>query len=393
MSLDIRTTVMIAALLALIVGSSLRYALRDYPASLLPSIRLWVLGTLLLPTAWMLYALRNDIPDLLSIVVANGLLGLGFAKQVEAVRRFVGRPDNPALIYAPVASILLCELVFTYVAPNMRLRGVTVSAIISAQLWCAFAALLGQGLPRRRGYLLTAAAFASLAVALLARALYVSVQEQVVATPFSSSPMQTIVFGLAAAFPVAATLGFLLMCNDRLYQELKHLATFDGLTGLNNRRALGELATRAIAAAQQGNERLAMLMLDADHFKHINDVYGHEGGDEALRTLAAVLRRSLRSGAMLGRVGGEEFVVVLPQADEACARDSAERLRVAVENAECRVQGERVPLRVSIGVAVIDGGDDFASLLRRADRAMYAAKRAGRNCVHGPLPANAAEVG
>jgi diguanylate cyclase (GGDEF)-like protein len=167
---------------------------------------------------------------------------------------------------------------------------------------------------------------------------------------------------------------------------LKHHATVDALTGINNRRTLDDLATRAIALAQESDEGLAVLMLDADHFKHINDVHGHEGGDEALRILAAVLQHSLPSDAMVGRVGGEEFVVVLPRADAPCARASAETLRAAVEDTVFHIQGGRVPLRVSIGIAVLEGGDDFASLLRRADQAMYAAKRAGRNCVHGPLP-------
>lgn len=396
MSLDIRTTVMIAALLALIVGASLRYALRDYPASLLPSIRLWILGILLLPTGWMLYGLRSNIPDLLAIVVANGLLALAFAKQVEAVRCFVGRPVNRALIYAPVVAVVLCELAFTYVMPSMRLRGVTVSAIIGVQLASAVMALMWQGQPRRRSHLLTAAAFSALALALFARAANESLSAQALSAPFASSPMQTVAFGLAAVFPVAATLGFLLMCNDRLHQELKHHASVDTLTGINNRRTLDELATGAIARALQNNERLAMLMLDADHFKHINDVHGHEGGDEALRILSEVLRRSLHTDAMAGRVGGEEFVVVLPQADEPSARASAERLRAAIEDTVFHIRGERVPLRVSIGIAMIEDGDDFASLLRRADQAMYAAKRAGRNCVQGPLvsaPGSAAEAG
>ncbi|HSE11228.1 MAG TPA: GGDEF domain-containing protein [Rudaea sp.] len=385
MNLDIRTTVMIAAVLALIVGASLRYALRDYPASLLPSIRLWVLGTLLLSTAWMLYGLRNAIPDFLAIVVANGLLGLGFGKQVEAVRCFVGRPANASLIYLPVAAIVVFELVFTYAEPSIRWRGVSVTAVIGAQLSCAVAALVSPGESRRRSHLLTAAAFSVLAFALFVRAAYEGLREQPMAMPFASTPMQAIVFGLAAAFPVAATLGFLLMCNDRLYQELVRHAALDALTGINNRRALDELATQAIATAQRNGANLAMLMLDADHFKHINDVYGHEGGDEALKTLTTVLLRSLGGDVMVGRVGGEEFAVVLPHADVSRARATAESLRAAVESTQFHIQGERVLLRVSIGIALMDRDDDFSSILRRADQAMYAAKRAGRNCVQGPL--------
>lgn len=221
MSLDIRTTVMIAAVLALIVGASLRLVLRDYPASLSTSLRLWTLGILLMPTGWLLYGLRDGIPDLFSIVVANGLLGLAFARQVEAVRSFVGLPRNPVLIFAPVAAIVLCECVFTYAYPNMKLRGVTVSAIIGLQLCCAFSALVAQARPFRRSHLLAATAFATLALALLVRAAHEALSEHgTPMTALASSPMQTVVFGLGAAFPVAATLGFLLMCNERLHQAL-----------------------------------------------------------------------------------------------------------------------------------------------------------------------------
>ena len=220
MILDVRTIVMIAAVLALIIGASLHFALRVYPASFLPSIRSWVRGTLLLPVGWVLYGMRDSIPDFLSIVIANAVLGLAFARYVEAIRRFTGRPDNHVLVLGPVLAVILCECLFTYAMPSMRMRGVTVSAIISAQLWCAVVALLQHEQRYRRSHLLTAAAFSTLALALMLRWVLEALRENGLPAPFASSPMQTVVFGLSAAFPVAATLGFLLMCNDRLYRSL-----------------------------------------------------------------------------------------------------------------------------------------------------------------------------
>jgi diguanylate cyclase (GGDEF)-like protein len=127
-----------------------------------------------------------------------------------------------------------------------------------------------------------------------------------------------------------------------------------------------------------------LLLVDVDHFKRINDVHGHEVGDDALKLLATTLQGALRSEDLFGRLGGEEFVAVLPESDESAAAASAERLRRAVEDCAFSVRGQAHPLRVSIGVAVMQSGDDFAALLRRADLAMYAAKRAGRNRVRGP---------
>jgi diguanylate cyclase (GGDEF)-like protein len=382
--LDIRTTIMIAAALALMVGVSLRYALRDYPASLWPSIRLWILGTVLQPTAWVMYGMRDEIPDVLSMVVANSLLSFAFAKQIQAVRTFVGRPVNPALTYLPVAVTALLEILFTYGTPSMRWRTVTVSAVFCLQMICAVVALLDWSQPRRRSHLLTASAFLALAGVLIVRLVYEGLRVGTLASAFAPTPMQAAVFALAAFFPTVATLGFVLMCSDRLYQELERQATIDSLTGISNRRTLDELSTRAIAAAHRHKRSLGLLLLDADHFKRINDVYGHEVGDEALQMIAATLQFALREEDLVGRLGGEEFVVVLPDADEAAARAGAERLRHAIETAEFSAQHRPIPLRVSIGVAVIDDGDDFASLLRRADQAMYAAKRAGRNRVVGP---------
>ncbi|MGA9334259.1 MAG: GGDEF domain-containing protein [Rudaea sp.] len=384
MLLDIRTTIMIAALLALLVGISLRYVLRDAPAYLWPSIHLWILGTVLQPTAWVLYGLRDTLPDWLTMVCANALLSLAYAKHCQAVRTFVGRPLNPALTYAPVVTIALLEIVFTYYLPSLRLRLVTVSAVFCMQMVCALIALLGWGQSRRRSHRLTASAFLVLAGVLVARIMYEGLRRHGLDTALEATTMQTAVFGFAAFFPTIATLGFVLMCGARLNEELERQATIDGLTGISNRRTLDHLAAHAIALAHRHKRPLSVLLIDADHFKHINDAHGHAAGDEALVTLAGTLQCALRAEDLFGRLGGEEFVAVLPETEEVAARTSAERLRVAVEHIEYGAQRRLIPLRVSIGVAVIEDGDDFAAILRRADQAMYAAKRSGRNRVVGP---------
>jgi diguanylate cyclase (GGDEF)-like protein len=387
MSIDIHTTIMIAAIMALLVGVSLHYVLRDYPASLAPSIRLWLLGTLLQPTAWMLYSMRDEVPDWCAAVLANALLSLAYALQIKGIRIFLERPLRRSLVFAPVAAVAVLEIVFTYVVPSIRLRLVTVSAVFCVQLIVAIIALLDWNQPRRRSHLLTASAFVALAAILVVRVAYEGLREGTIPSAFAATWMQTAVFGLAAFFPTIATLGFVLMCSDRLYQELERQAAIDMLTGVSNRRTLDLQASRAIALAHRHKRPLSLLLIDADHFKRINDVYGHEAGDEALQTLAAVLQCSLRGEDLFARLGGEEFVAVLPETDEEAARASAERLRVAVEQAEFTVQHRRVPLRVSIGISVVDNNDDFAGMLRRADQAMYAAKRAGRNRVFGPADA------
>jgi len=384
MGLDIRTTVMIAAVLALLVGAGMRYALRDYPMPLLPVMRSWMLGILLLPVGWMLYSLRNTIPDVVSVVIANAVLSLGFAQLVSSVRAFVALPANSVIVYLPVALVLLCEIAFDLVWPSARLRVCTVSALIGLQMLSAVISLLARPRAPPRSHGLTAAAFLALGLALGVRAVYEGLRAGLLATPFEPSLMQTTTFAVAAAFPVVGTLGFLLMCNERLYRQLEQQVAIDPLTGISNRRALHERAAPKIAAAHQRGESLALLMIDADHFKRINDVHGHEIGDEALKVLAQVLQKSLGETRLVGRLGGEEFVAVLRGTDEAAALVHAEALREAVERATFEVGGRPVVLRVSVGVAVIEPGDEFPTLLRRADQALYAAKQAGRNRVFGP---------
>lgn len=387
MVLETHTLMMLAAALTLLVGLSLRYVLREYPAELYPSISRWTLGILTQATAWILYGLRDQVPDWLSIVIGNALLSLAFAKQIQAVRVFGGLRSTPTSIYTPVLAVLLDEIVFTYLMPSMRLRLLTATPLFCLQMVHGGVSLIGTQQSTRRSRRLTAAAFFALAAVLGARVVYHAVIVETLANAFWASPMQTIVFAFASLFPVIATLGFVLMCSDRLHIELERQATIDPLTGISNRRTLNAQAVQALARVRRHDRPLALLLVDVDHFKQVNDGYGHGAGDQALQLLAATLQHTLRDEDLLGRLGGEEFVAVLPESDEGAARTSAERVRAAVEHLAFTVQGSLVPLRVSIGLATLHNGDDFASLLRRADLALYAAKNAGRNCVRGPIEA------
>ena len=384
MGLDIHSTITIAAVLSLMTAASLSYTLQDYPPSQRPSLRLWIASNGLMPVAWCMYGLRGSIPDLWAIVLANALLGLSYSIQLHALRRFVGLASRPLPTYAPVAFVVLAEVAFTYVIPSLRMRTVSVSLVLAIVFIMSVVVLLKSGRPRGRGKLLTAIALLLPAIVLIVRSAYEGLRTQALQSAFAISPMQTLVFGLATFLPIIATLGFVSMCNDRLHRELLLQAMRDPLTGIGNRRALDEAADIAIPVARRHQRPLAVLLADADHFKLVNDRFGHAAGDAALQALVAALQAGLRPGDVLGRLGGEEFAVILPDTDQAQAYSVAERLRIAVEAIHFTIQHEQVPLRVSIGIALLEAGDDLVTLLRRADQAMYFAKRSGRNCVIGP---------
>jgi two-component system, cell cycle response regulator len=193
--------------------------------------------------------------------------------------------------------------------------------------------------------------------------------------------------------------------QDRLqksYQRSLALALTDELTGLYNRRYLFAHLDELIGRVSQDGINAAILLFDIDHFKQVNDTYGHPAGDDVLRELAARTMNSVRSVDLVARLGGEEFVVVMPETDLAIAASVAERLRAAVarEPFIVRASGEKLPVTISIGVTAVSGsGDDRDGVLKRADEALYSAKTRGRNRVimrsstPGPLAVMPAPAG
>ncbi len=175
--------------------------------------------------------------------------------------------------------------------------------------------------------------------------------------------------------------------QERLKATLEQnvaLALTDGLTGLHNRRYVAKHLESLVDVARASGKRLSLLMVDIDRFKSINDTFGHAAGDEVLRAVANRLARNVRSFDTIGRWGGEEFVVVMPDAGLDVALSVAERLRRKVAGARIALSdaGNEVPVTVSVGVAVMAGArDTVEDMLRRADEGLYAAKRHGRNRV------------
>jgi diguanylate cyclase (GGDEF)-like protein len=160
------------------------------------------------------------------------------------------------------------------------------------------------------------------------------------------------------------------------------MAMTDALTGIANRRHIEELARQALAHAAAHGEPLCVLVLDVDHFKTVNDAFGHAVGDQVLVRVAQACRQTLRRFDMLGRMGGEEFLIVLPDTSPEVALQIAERLRRKVESLPLGNLAPGLQVTASVGAAMADHeADDLSELIRRADTAMYRAKDAGRNRV------------
>ena len=173
------------------------------------------------------------------------------------------------------------------------------------------------------------------------------------------------------------------LSNARMVQKLETMATTDGLTGLFNKRAMLESAAQKIAASARFDRKLAVLMTDIDHFKKVNDTYGHDVGDVVIRGLADILKRQKRTTDIVARFGGEEFVALCEQTDEKGAMLLAERIREELGKTVFRTTskaGASLSVTCSIGVAIFpDAGGDWEALFKAADEALYVSKRSGRN--------------
>ncbi|MGF6223523.1 GGDEF domain-containing protein [Pseudomonas frederiksbergensis] len=169
------------------------------------------------------------------------------------------------------------------------------------------------------------------------------------------------------------------MRNALLYRAATQSALRDPLTDTGNRIAMDQTLEREIEMSRRHSQPLSLLMLDIDHFKQINDTYGHSAGDEVLKAVAASIKNQLRNVDMVFRFGGEEFLILLSNTSREAAAMVGERLRFAAQAQDYVAEGKMIELTVSIGCSTLLPGESAESLLRRADSALYVAKREGRN--------------
>ncbi len=168
------------------------------------------------------------------------------------------------------------------------------------------------------------------------------------------------------------------------HEEIYRLTTVDGLTQIFNKRYFMETLEREISRAQRYQRSLSLIMFDLDHFKSVNDTYGHLAGDYVLKHLASVIKNRIRREDVIARYGGEEFAIILPEIDHENALVFAEKIRRLVERTQFNFENTPLPITISVGVATatadVTGPDE---LIRRSDEKLYEAKASGRNCSRG----------
>ena len=386
MHLDLPTLLFVsflAAISAAIGFTSLMLVLRGQAA-----LRIWVASLWVSTIGITMISLRGQIPDFLSIVIANGLIAFAGALMVRGLSLHLGHPFRWR---GPLAIVLLYAAGiawFAYGMPDLRTR--IVLASVQAVVWDVWCVVLLLGFAPREIRL----SARILALVMAADALLFTVRPFVPVSPgaagdiFRAGAPVTLTYVAGIVISLAAYFALLLMITERLMVDLRRAASIDALTGLLNRGAMLAEGRRALAASAAQDRPCAILALDLDRFKQINDRWGHEGGDAVLAHASAVLRERVHwPGHAIGRYGGEEFLLALPGASLREASELAERLRAALAASSVLLHGHRLRVTTSIGVAVGEGGaSTFEQLVSSADRALYRAKSDGRNCVRQQLP-------
>ena len=372
--IDTRTAIVLLSAMSALMALVLYALKRSYPASI-GGLGSWAQALAVIVAGGILAASRGQLPEVFTTMVPNFLLGWGVYGLYAGSQRFHGVAPDTLRWLGIVGAVVLATAWFTWGDPDYaaRLRLMVALMAVVFSLHAAFIIRRGLG---------------SFSRGLVATVLVCIAAVQVVrlASTFVWPPGNTILDASAlhaffiATFSVSVLLfsvGAVLMAGDRLRAELEQLATRDSLTNTLTRRYMDEAFAAELERSRRSGQPLAFLMMDLDHFKAVNDTHGHQVGDRVLVEFAAKVQRQLRKSDLLGRFGGEEFALVLPNTSREAALQVAERIRAA-----CVPQAGEVGCTVSIGLTLgHPENDTLDKLLARADAALYQGKNTGRNRV------------
>ncbi|PKM05905.1 MAG: GGDEF domain-containing protein [Gammaproteobacteria bacterium HGW-Gammaproteobacteria-4] len=323
------------------------------------------------------HRLRNDFP--LAVITLVGGMALFVISPFAAYRFATGAMLHGVLDLLVVLAIL-AAVSFAWRTGNSRWPGVVLS-ILSVVFTCT-TAILPDAVGLHWFYAALMASYLLMATSEASALMLAALTVLVLHGGAFHSRMHMLTFVTSALLVSLFAMVFRWRA-DAQHRQLELLATLDPLTGCSNRRAMDRELLIAVKAHARTRTPFALAMLDLDHFKIVNDKYGHEAGDQVLIELTRLLRMHTRHGDRLFRFGGEEFVLLLPGVDDALLFAVCDKLRRVVAES-LNYAGH--PVTLSIGVAALRPGEDWQSWLLRADKALYAAKQAGRNRVQVALP-------
>jgi diguanylate cyclase (GGDEF)-like protein len=380
MLLDGMTVFFDATLVSMTVGALMVYCGTSRRGD--PSLRLWGFGNLVASVSLYLLSQRGILSDTWTIGVANALIALSYGLFWSSARQFERKPVEYALVALGPAIWLgacLFDVFMASPAARLILSSLIVVTYLGLTSWVIYK--IPQKLPSRK----------ALIVVMVVHGLFYAarIPALTLAPPQTGANLVLSPFVIAVAVEalihlVASSVLMLLLARERSDLIVRELASIDSLTSLLNRRTFMEQASLILDQAHRSKQPCTVLMIDVDHFKRINDQYGHEGGDVVLKDIARAIGEKLRRSDLFGRIGGEEFACVLPNCPSVQSQALAERLMESVATINPCVT-------ISIGAASTDlfPNADIETMLRPADEALYRSKNEGRNRVTVARPAAA----
>lgn len=341
----------------------------------------WAIGNLVVGLGMVLVLMQLDAN--IPFLPGAAFIGAGLSLYINGIQAFAGKPADHRIPLIVFSLLFVVDIYFLLINKDIRTT-VILDALIFAGVYLACARLTfaqDEGLLGNL-YWITSSLFLFLALLMVGRAFSAYRVDISVFESFATWPVNAYTFMIGAVSQFFISSLFVLMLSYQLNRNLQSMVTVDGLTGILNRRGLEDASVKMQALCRRVHMSMSVLLLDIDHFKIVNDVHGHLVGDDVLRHFAHVASSVLRTGDVLGRYGGEEFAVFMPNTNEAEAAILAERLRATIEGSPF-VEGKlNIPITASIGVAdSVRAGFDFKGLVAAADSTLYKAKENGRNKV------------
>jgi len=377
MILDVPTIFFFTFIQNFITGIGLILASRSYSDSLRNSMYVMGRASLFIMAGLLFTGMsESGIPPLFSVVSSNFFLVWGAGEYYQAFRLFDGLEPERRWTGSLTVSVVAVNVLFYAVFDSLQIRILVMSLGFSLLTAISGMRILRSSSVPGSGIRITASlSFWLLAFVFLLRAGGTFFPGGSLVSLFENSVWQTFIYSTAAIGFVLVNFSFLLLCNGQFSNYLRNLALTDYLTGLFNRRAFVDLAVREINRAVRSHEPLSLIVIDADRFKEVNDTYGHTAGDRALEHLSVLFRENVRSQDIIGRIGGDEFAVLLPGSNLISALEVKDRLVSAVDGQTFSFRERNISLKISAGTAALDFSSPyFDDLFARADASLYREK-------------------
>lgn len=380
-SLDYRTMLFMAGLLA--VALSVLLLTMHVRIQTLYGLHHWVYANLLIGVAIIIFIIET-VPLTIRALLGGLCMVFGLALYFVAIKEFEQQKLAQDIVKKVFLVILMVNLAITLFAHNEYISIVfnTILCLMFTIMSGLLLLKLAQAAQKSLAHLFTGVFFMIFASLTTYRLFILSLDQAHPVSQLNEWTQNEITFLACMLSVLAINFGFTSMVNDRLGKQLSHAAGHDWLTGVMNRGRLEQTAELITSNSALFGETQAMLLMDLDRFKVINDTYGHLSGDKVIKIFAELLSDSIRAVDILGRFGGEEFCIVMPNTTEEQAAVMAERIREKYAAMPIQLDEQQILCTVSIGVCDSSYvGNDFKNMFEAADKSLYAAKKAGRNKV------------